>query len=271
MKSAWKCVRNTCAIRSPCSAGKRQVPVDVALRIDDRRGPRLLVADQIRRVRQAVEVELLEDHWETPNSQRPTPRSNSQRPTPNAQIPRPNYSLPPTDHQPPTRLPGFDSEGVDSTRPSGFSAMSLSRRNFIKGSNRRRSSRLIGRLSVPRNRRARPGVCTGIGRATHHAQRQRTDAPRRRHEAGNARDDAAVQAGPDRHQAWLRSRGVRRVHGAHRRRAALFVFGADAHGAGPPACRRSRGSPARAASCIPSSRRSSTSRGSSARSACQAS
>ena len=43
--------------------------------------------------------------------------------------------------------------------------------------------------------------------------------------------DAALQAGPHRHQARLRPRGMRRLHRPDRRRAALFVLGADAHGA----------------------------------------
>ncbi len=42
--------------------GEGQVLVDVALRIDDRGGVRLLVADEIGRVRQAIQVELLQDH-----------------------------------------------------------------------------------------------------------------------------------------------------------------------------------------------------------------
>ena len=42
--------------------GEREVLIDVALRIDDRRRVRLLVADQIRRVREAIQIELLEDH-----------------------------------------------------------------------------------------------------------------------------------------------------------------------------------------------------------------
>ena len=43
--------------------GRRgQVLLDIALRIDDRRGVRLLVADEIRRVRQTVQVELAQDH-----------------------------------------------------------------------------------------------------------------------------------------------------------------------------------------------------------------
>ena len=62
MKSAWRCVRNTWAMRRPCSASKREVLIDVALRIDDRGDAGLLVADQVGRVRQALEIELLQDH-----------------------------------------------------------------------------------------------------------------------------------------------------------------------------------------------------------------
>ena len=43
-------------------ARKRQVLIDVALRVDDRRAARLLVADDVRRVRETVQIELLEDH-----------------------------------------------------------------------------------------------------------------------------------------------------------------------------------------------------------------
>src|SRR5262249_28062508 len=46
----------------PVLGGERQVLIDVALRIDDGRDLRLLVSDEIRRVRKAIQVELLEDH-----------------------------------------------------------------------------------------------------------------------------------------------------------------------------------------------------------------
>ena len=92
--------------------------------------------------------------------------------------------------------------------------------------------------------------------------------PRRRDEAGNARDDAALQARPHRNEARLRSFRMRRLHGAHRRRAALLVLGPDAHGAQQEGRHRSKASSRRTASCIRCSRRSSTNRASSARSAC---
>ena len=41
---------------------EREVLLDVALRVDDRRSLRLLVADQIGRVREAIQIELFEDH-----------------------------------------------------------------------------------------------------------------------------------------------------------------------------------------------------------------
>ena len=47
-------------------AGKGEVLVDVALGIDDDRGVRRLVADEIRGVRQTSEVELLQDHALSP-------------------------------------------------------------------------------------------------------------------------------------------------------------------------------------------------------------
>src|SRR5207248_4149129 len=46
----------------PVLAGEREVLVDVALRIDDGCDLRLLVGDEVRRVRKAVQIELLEDH-----------------------------------------------------------------------------------------------------------------------------------------------------------------------------------------------------------------
>ena len=42
--------------------GERQVLLDVALRIDDRGGAGGLVADQVRGMGQAVQIELVEDH-----------------------------------------------------------------------------------------------------------------------------------------------------------------------------------------------------------------
>ena len=42
--------------------GEREVLIDVTLRVDDGRRARLLVADQIRGVREAIQIELLEDH-----------------------------------------------------------------------------------------------------------------------------------------------------------------------------------------------------------------
>jgi len=48
--------------RQPTFRRERQVLIDVTLRIDDGSGFRLLVANQIRRVREAIEIELVEDH-----------------------------------------------------------------------------------------------------------------------------------------------------------------------------------------------------------------
>ena len=42
--------------------GEREVLVDVALRVDDRSDVRVFVADQIGRMRQAIEIELFQDH-----------------------------------------------------------------------------------------------------------------------------------------------------------------------------------------------------------------
>ena len=43
--------------------GERQVLIAVTLRIDDGRRAGRLVGDQVRRVGQAVQIELLENHW----------------------------------------------------------------------------------------------------------------------------------------------------------------------------------------------------------------
>jgi hypothetical protein len=48
--------------RHPVLGGKREVLIDVTLRVDNRRRLRLLVANEIRRVRKAIQVELVEDH-----------------------------------------------------------------------------------------------------------------------------------------------------------------------------------------------------------------
>src|SRR5262249_4043982 len=41
---------------------EREITIDVALWIDDRGGSRRFIADEVRRVRQTIEVKLLEDH-----------------------------------------------------------------------------------------------------------------------------------------------------------------------------------------------------------------
>jgi hypothetical protein len=43
-------------------ARERQILIDVALRVDDGSNLRAFVADEIRRVRQAVQVELMQNH-----------------------------------------------------------------------------------------------------------------------------------------------------------------------------------------------------------------
>ena len=48
--------------RQSAFSGERYVLIDVTLRIDDGRCRRRLVADQIRRVREAVEIELVKNH-----------------------------------------------------------------------------------------------------------------------------------------------------------------------------------------------------------------
>ncbi len=53
--------------RQPILAGKRNVLVRVALRINNDGGTRLLIPNDVRRMRQAWQVELLEDQ-QTPSS-----------------------------------------------------------------------------------------------------------------------------------------------------------------------------------------------------------
>src|SRR5262249_33677077 len=48
--------------REPVLARERQVLIDVPLRIDDGRRPGLLIADEVRRVRETIEIKLLENH-----------------------------------------------------------------------------------------------------------------------------------------------------------------------------------------------------------------
>ena len=119
-----------------------------------------------------------------------------------------------------------DDAPVPGTPPAAFT-----RRNFIKGviaggvavssaAYLFRNSPLVSGQAPQRQRRAAAD-----------AHRQRPDPARRRRPAGDAGHDAALQARPDRHQARLRPRRVRRLHGAGRRRAALLLLGADPLGA----------------------------------------
>ena len=57
-------------MRRPCSSAIGDVLVDVALRIDDGGGVRRFVADEIRRVREAIQVELFQDHVLDPKRSR---------------------------------------------------------------------------------------------------------------------------------------------------------------------------------------------------------
>lgn len=50
------------ADRQSLFGGERQILIDVALRVDDRSRLRLIVADEIRRVRETIEIKLLENH-----------------------------------------------------------------------------------------------------------------------------------------------------------------------------------------------------------------
>ncbi len=120
------------------------------------------------------------------------------------------------------------------------------------------------RISVPHhNPRPERLVAARIGRTADHARRQRPAAPRRRAETRNAGDDAALQAGADRHQARVRPLRVRRVHGAHRRCAALLLLdphaqraraeGADRRRAGQPRRQAQPGAAGRATTARASS------------------
>ena len=52
--------------RQPLGLGVGEVLGDVALRVDDDGAPGRLVADQVRRVREAVQVVLVEQHARSP-------------------------------------------------------------------------------------------------------------------------------------------------------------------------------------------------------------
>ncbi len=52
--------------RQPAGLGVGDVLVDVALRVDDDRSPGRLVADQVRRVRETLQVVLVEQHARSP-------------------------------------------------------------------------------------------------------------------------------------------------------------------------------------------------------------
>ena len=130
---------------------------------------------------------------------------------------------------------------MDDKKMSDETSQSVSRRGFIKGviaagavasssAYLFRTTPLLG-----------PAVGARRGRAPHHAERERPGAPRRRDEAGNAGDDAPLQAGAHGHQARVRPRRVRRLHRPHRRCAALLVLGAHAHDARQEDRRRSKG------------------------------
>ena len=61
-KSAWKCVSMTSSMVMPGPPGVGEVLADVALRVDDHGTAGGLVADQVGRVRQTVQVVLVEQH-----------------------------------------------------------------------------------------------------------------------------------------------------------------------------------------------------------------
>jgi hypothetical protein len=48
--------------------GEREVLIHVTLRVDNSGRVRLLVADEIRGVREAIQIKLLQDHWSAPSS-----------------------------------------------------------------------------------------------------------------------------------------------------------------------------------------------------------
>ena len=118
----------------------------------------------------------------------------------------------------------------------------VSRRNFIKGViaggvavSRRPTCSAAARWSPAR----RPGPASVERLLTLRVNGQ--ESARRRRAAGNPGDDAALQAGADRHQARMRPRRVRRLHRARGRRPALFVLGADAFRARARQIRPSKG------------------------------
>ena len=102
----------------------------------------------------------------------------------------------------------------------------ISRRSAIKGVIAAGAFRPRAR-TVPHSVVRAQQSARRLRRAPDHSERQWPAATRRRDEAGNAGQDAALQARAHRHQAGMRPRRMRRLHGPDRRCAALFVL--DAH------------------------------------------
>ena len=108
----------------------------------------------------------------------------------------------------------------------------VSRRNFIKGvvaagATVSSASYLFRTTMVSGQQASAAGSVERLITLNINGQNRRVDVMKQETLA----HDAALQAGADRHQARLRPRGMRRVHGAHRRCAALFVLDPDALGA----------------------------------------
>ena len=67
--------QHTCSIVQAVLLRELQVLIDVALRIHHRGRARSLVADQVRGVREALQIELLEQHQPSEDSSRTTSAS----------------------------------------------------------------------------------------------------------------------------------------------------------------------------------------------------
>ena len=110
---------------------------------------------------------------------------------------------------------------------SAKASRATSRRAFIKGVIASGAAVSSAGYSLHDRRLLARGRCGRRRRAHADAQRQWPDAHRRRAAERDARDDAALQARSHGHEARLRPRRVRRMHGAHRRRRDLLVL--DTH------------------------------------------
>ena len=125
------------------------------------------------------------------------------------------------------------SEGVLDGR-SGFRGCpgeEVLQEDLHQGCDRDWGNSLGGELCLAGHEPSRRRDLPDLDRASDHAERQRPAAQGRCAAARDAGDDAAVQAEPHGHQARLRSRRVRSLHGSDRRREPIRLLDPDAPGA----------------------------------------